>query len=204
MIKLRTLLRLLNHPVDEYEDMKYKKCWDVPLSLILLGLWFAATVMQRQGTNFKFNYNKLDDINILYIAASTVLLFFVWTAINWSITTLLDGKGNVREIFVSCAYALTPYIAATILNVLLSQFLVLEESTFIVVIRTVGMVWSVYLLITALRVIHSYSILKTLASIFLTIVGILFVLFLLVLLFGLIQQVFLFFQTIYVELMFRR
>jgi hypothetical protein len=87
---------------------------------------------------------------------------------------------------------------------LLSQVLIIEEGIFLTILKTVGILYSGFMLVSALRVIHDYGIAKTIISVFLTVFGIVFVLFLLVLFFGLIQQVILFFQTIYVELMLRR
>ena len=204
MKKATVLLRLLNHPTDEYEELKYGRSWNFPLSCLLLVLWVVAEILCRQATDFKFNTNNTRDFNVLYILASTLGLFVMWVIINWSITTLLEGKGRIKEIWVSCAYALVPYIASTLLYVALSQVLILEESAFLSVIRALGLLYTLFLFITALRVIHSYSFGKTILCILLTGLGIAFVLFLLVLFFGLIQQVVLFFQTIYMELMFRR
>ena len=82
--------------------------------------------------------------------------------------------------------------------------LTLDESAFLTVIRVLGLLYSFFLLITALKVVHSYTFGKTLLCILITVLGMAFVLFLIVLFFGLIQQVILFFQTIYMELMFRR
>ena len=204
MKKAAILLRVLNHPADEYEDLKYKQTWNMPLSCILLVVWIITEILQQQVTDFKFNTNNTRDFNVLYVLAATIGLFVMWVIINWAITTLLEGKGRIKEIWVSCAYALVPYIAATLLCVILSQVMTLEESAFLTVIRILGLLYSVFLLITALKIVHSYSFGKTLLCILLTVLGMAFVLFLIVLFFGLLQQVFLFFQTIYMELMFRR
>lgn len=203
MKRLRLLLNILNHPSNEYEDLKYKKNWDVLLSCIILAVWVIAEILQQQVTDFKFNTNNIQEFNVLYILGATLGLFVLWTLINWSVTTLLDGKGTLKEIWVSCAYALVPYIVTTFLYVIFSQLLTLDEASFLSVLRVIGILYSSFLVLTALRVVHSYSFKKTLACVFITLAGMVFVLFLLILFFGLIQQVILFFQTIYMELMFR-
>ena len=203
MEQIRIILKVLNHPTDEIEELKYRKQWHLLPSCIILLLWFIAMVFQRQLTNFEFNYNNKQDFNILYVFASTIVLYLACTGINWAVTTLLDGKGTVREIFVACSYALIPYTCTTFLNVLLSGVLIREEKVFLVIINAVGILYSVFILISALKVIHDYSFAKILFSIVLTALGIVFALFLLVLFFGLIQQVILFFRTIYVELTLR-
>jgi hypothetical protein len=56
----------------------------------------------------------------------------------------------------------------------------------------------------AMMTIHDYTLMKAVFSVTLSAAGIVFVLFLLVLFFGLLQQVTLFAQTIYMELQLRR
>ena len=56
----------------------------------------------------------------------------------------------------------------------------------------------------AMMTIHDYTLMKATFSVALSAAGIVFVLFLLVLFFGLLQQVTLFAQTIYMELQLRR
>ncbi len=201
---IKQIGHLIVYPADQFEEMKYEKQWNVGFSFIILLFWFFSMIAQKQESGFIFNMNNLNDLNILYIFFSTFMLFIFGVICNWSVTTLLDGKGNFKEIWASCSYALIPYIVSIYLNVILSRFFIMEEGSFLVVIECIGIIWSGYLIITALRVVHSYSFSKTVLSIIFTVIGILFVLFLIVLMFGLIQQVISFFQTIYFELMYRR
>ncbi len=204
MNAVRLLLRVLGHPTDTFEDLKHRRQWDMRSSFVLLALWFLSAVFQNQLTDFKFNYRNTEQFNVLYVVASTVVLFAVWTVINWAVAALLDGKGSMKEIWVASAYALTPYIAASFLQMLLSHVLIMDEGMFITIVSAVGFLWSAFLLVDAMRVIHDYSFMRTLGSILLVILGMLFVLFLCVLFLGLIQQVIVFFKTIYVELRLRR
>lgn len=200
----KRMLRACAHPADEFTEMKWAHDWPVAPAWLTLLCWFLVTVLAAWGTNFKFNYNHLSELNILNMFVSTVVLFLVFTVINWALTTLLDGKGTVREIFVSCAWALAPMVIAQAVCVLLGYGLTRDEGMFLTVIEAAGLIWSGYLLISAQRTVHDYSVPKTLVCLALTALGIVFVLFLMVLFFGLLQQFVLFFQTIYVELNLRR
>ena len=65
------------------------------------------------------------------------------------------------------------------------------------------MVWSIILMISAMKTVHQYSIPKTLAAMFFTVVAMAIILFLAVLLLTLFQQVFVFGYSVYTELMYR-
>ena len=80
----------------------------------------------------------------------------------------------------------------------------MEERAFLMVIQAVGLLWSAWLLLSALKVIHDYSLTKTVMSLLLTVFGMLFVVFLAVLFFSLLQQVWSLVRSIYNELLYRR
>lgn len=199
----KRVLRVLAHPSSELYEMKHYRTWPLLPTAVILLLWYLAEILAAFYTDFKFNYRHVTEINILYLLASTVGLFVLWTVINWAITTLLDGKGKAREIFVSTSYALIPYVAAMYVCLGLSRVLTMEEAMFMTVIRAAGLLYSLLIFVSAHCAVHDYSLKKALLSILLTVAGILFVLFLLVLFFGLMQQFILFFETIYMELQLR-
>ena len=203
--KKKTILRqLLGRPTETFQELKYHKQWNIKGSFLILFLWFISSVFSKQLTNFKFNYNNTDNFNVIYTIMSTFGLLVLWTVINWAVAALLDGKGTIREIWVSGAYAMIPYVAASLINVLLSHLLTVDEGVFITIVSTIGLLWSAFLIIDSMHVIHDYSVAKTIGSIILVIASIVFVIFLCVLFFGLIQQFILFFKTIYVEMTLRR
>ena len=204
MTAVKSILRVLHRPTDEYEEIKYRRTWNVWAACIVLAAWFAVTIADRQLTGFIFNRNNLKELNVLFLFASTVVLFCLYTAINWAVTTLLEGKGTLKEIFCASAYALIPTILCTGLSVAVSRMLIMEERAFLMVIQAVGLLWSAWLLLSALKVIHDYSLTKTVMSLLLTVFGMLFVVFLAGLFFSLLQQVWSFVRSIYNELLYRR
>ncbi len=202
-MQLKSLLRALNHPSDEFSELKYNRNWSLSTATVILLVWFFAEVCQKRLTGFRFNYNNPEKFNTSYVLLSTIVLFILWSVINWAVASLLEGKGKMIEIFVSCAYSLVPYIVCTLAGVVISHFLTKDETAFLTIMQYIGWIGSGFMLISAIKTVHEYTFWKTFFSIFLTIAGMVFVLFLAVLFFGLIQQVILFFRTIYVELTLR-
>ena len=200
----KRILKVLGRPSSELYEMKYYKLWPIWPTVIILLCWFAAEVLSAYGTDFKFNYRNLREINILYTLGATIGLYLLFVMVNWAVTTLMDGKGKLREIFCATSYALIPYVAAKVICVCLSHFVIMEEGAFLTVIEAFALLYSVFLFMAAMMTIHDYTLLKAVCAVALSAAGIVFVLFLLVLFFGLLQQVTLFAQTIYMELQLRR
>ena len=127
----------------------------------------------------------------------------LFVVINWGVTTLTDGKGNMYQIFVAGTYALIPYISSMAISTLMSNLFTADEATFYSFINVLGILWSVLIMVGALRAIHDFTFTKTIISGILTILGIFFVIFLLVLFVSLVQQFVSFLTSIFNELLFR-
>lgn len=201
---LKSVLKLLNHPADECGEIKYKNAWNIRIATISVILFFLAFVAKKQLTGFVFNSNNKNNFNILVELSITVGAFLLYVVINWAITTLLSGKGKIKEIYCGTSYALIPYIISLFLSVICSQFLTADEQTFLTLIELVGLIWTLFVLLSILRVIHEYSFVKVVFSLVLTILGMAFVVFILMLFVSIAEQFVSFFKTIYSEIMFRR
>jgi len=94
------------HPFDGFWDLKHEKRGTFRSANIILLLLTLTLILQRQLTGFILNENSFQDLNILIIFAGVYVLFFLWCVSNWSLTSLMDGEGTFREIYINSAYAL--------------------------------------------------------------------------------------------------
>lgn len=202
--KIRSILRVLNHPSDECGEIKYKNMWSMPIATLILFLFFASTVAQRQLTAFVFNNSNPKNFNILVIFLITVGGFILYVTINWAVTTLLSGKGKLKEIYCVSSYALIPYISTTFLSVILSHFMILDEQSFLTLLQTFGLIWTAFILISALKTIHEYTFVKVFASLLFTALGMAFVVFIIMLFISLAEQLISFIKSIYNEILYRQ
>ena len=191
------------HPVEGFEDLRWKKQGSMRISLTIVFFLFVAMVADHQMTGFQFNQNYVKIFNVVPLVVQSVVYYFTWCVGNWSICTLLEGEGTFRKICIYSAYSLVPYIVCTLIKVVLSNFLVQEEAIWITALTYLGFGWSIVLMISAMKAVHQYSLTKTLVSILLTLVAMLLILFLAILLLSLFQQVYVFVYTIYTEIAYR-
>lgn len=191
------------HPFEGYEDLRWKKGGSLKYSFIIVLLLFVAQVAYDRLYGFQFYvvYDKL--FNIIPYIVQSIILFATWVIGNWAISTLLDGEGTLKNICIFSAYALVPYIVQVFINVFLSHFLVRDEYIFMQAIQVIGTLWSIILMFMAIKTVHQFSVLKTIGDIILTIFAMLIILFLLVLLLSLFQQVYVFAYSVYTEIAYR-
>jgi hypothetical protein len=194
---------VLAHPFEGYEDLRWKKKGSMAASVGIVILLFATTVISARyyGIQFQMTYEKL--FNIVPYLFQSIIIFCTWVVANWAMCTLFDGEGTMKKIFIYSAYAIIPYTASGIINIILSHVMVEEEAIFLTTINVVGIAWSVVLAITSQKAVHQFTIFKTILMILLTVIAMVGILFLLVLLLTLFQQVAIFILSIYTEISYR-
>ena len=192
-------LKMTVHPLEGYAELYYKKQGNVWVGLGLAVLLFFVSILSYQYYGFLFtDYNK-QNMNILFLFVQTILLLFLFAAINWAFTTLFDGKGRLADIWIAVTYALIPLLVTDVLRLLLSNLLLQNENIFLTLLTGVGYAWTGFLVLKALEACHQYSMKQVVFSAAATIAGICIVAFVFVLLLSLTQQIVSFIATVVQE-----
>lgn len=191
------------HPFDGFWDAKHEKRGTASAATIILGLVVLTNAFNRQFAGFVVNRNDLTKLNILMELASVLVPFILWITVNWSLTTLLEGKGTFKDIYIATAYALTPIVLITIPMTIFSNFVTIEEAAFYWVITSFAMIWSLGLLFVGNMTIHEFFAGKTVWSAALTVAGMFLVAFIGLLFFSLIGEMVNFVMSVYNEVTFR-
>ena len=58
--------RVLTHPVQAFNEIKYEKRGSILLSVIILFLWFLSNTFKFLEEGFIFNKNRVEDLKALY------------------------------------------------------------------------------------------------------------------------------------------
>ena len=191
------------HPFDGFWDLKREKRGSAVSALVIFGLFIFMYSMRVQYSGYLFLNGRSENINIIYEILKIVVPLFLWCIANWCFTTLMDGEGNLKDIFISTPYSLVPYIVLSVPLFLMSHVLTRDESMFYYLLDTVAVAWSVGLLMLGVMMTHHYSLKKMLLTTLLSLVGIGLMIFIALLFFNLIQEVFTFGFNVYKEIMFR-
>lgn len=200
---IRYATYVIFHPFDGFWDLKHEGRGTFSAATIILVLTILSYVFMRQYTGFVLNYNRIEDLNIFSEMISILGPFLLWCLVNWALTTLMDGKGKMKDIYIAGAYSLTPMIFINIPITIISNFITVEEGTFYYLLLVVGVIWALSLLFLGTGVVHDYSFGKTIFTTLATIVGIGVVCFVGLLFFDVLDRMLRFGQDIYTELAFR-
>lgn len=200
-IKLPTYI--LAHPLKGFEEFKRYKKGKISVALIFMFLAILVNILSFQFNGFLVNNNDLRDLNsieqIAYVAGAVLVI----TVANWSVTTLFDGKGNMKEIFMMICYCLYPFIWANGLGIILSNILTEDEMAVYTLVVGLGVALMCYMFFFGIISIHEYGLVQCLLTILFTIIAALVVLFAFLLFFDLFQRMYGFAYTLYREITLR-
>lgn len=196
-------LYIMSHPIQGYTEFKTDKKGKMWVAIVILMAYVLMEIIAYQYEGIVTNTNNPQKFNSILILIYGVVPPFILSVANWSVTTLLDGKGKMKEIFMMVCYSLFPVTMIGFLNIILSNVLTLDEAQFIMLLSIVGWVLTGYMVFMGLVVIHEYGVGKTLWSIILTILATLIIAFIALLIFDLAQQIYGFLYELYTEITVR-
>ncbi len=199
----RYAFTVMAHPIRGFYEMRFEKQGNVISCIGLLLLLVLAFICQQQYTGFIFNTVNLKEFNVLREITNVLVPVLLWCTANWSITVLMDGEGRFIDIFMATCYATVPYTITTFLGVLMSRFMSADESAFIGIVTGVGLAYTALLLFCGILTVHQFTVIKNVFSILLTVLGMAFIVFLILLFAGVFDKLYSYIAGIITELQLR-
>ncbi len=190
------------HPFDGFYDIKHEYRASIKGALLIFALTVIAFIYQSIGQGYVMNAVPTD-VSIVMSVAAIALPVILWAIANWCLTTLFDGEGSLRDIFIATCYSLFPLPAFIIITTLYSNFITASEIGFVSLFIGIGYFWVGFLLFFGMMTIHDYTIFKNVLTCIASIVGMAFIMFLGVLFSSLIGKIFSFIYNILLELSYR-
>ncbi len=192
-------------PLDGFWVQKREKKGNVASGVVIIALLFLSFVAAEMFTGFCFlsPTDELKEFNLLLQFAKAVLPIMLWCIANWCITALMDGNGNFKEIFISTCFAVTPFVIANFIKIILSNVLTANEAQIMAIVMGIGIAYTVVLIVASTCSVHDCSFGKAILTIFLTLIGMAIIVFISVLFFNLINKFFDFAISVYNELKMR-
>lgn len=200
---LKYSLYVITHPLDGFWDLTHEKRGSLAAANTILALTLLVRIMKLQFTGFIFLKVYWEGINIFLYLASVLFPLALWCLGNWGLTTLFDGKGKLKQIYMATAYAMTPYPLIQFPLIIFSNLMTVDEKEFYMVAGVFSIIWVGVLIICAMMQIHEYTLSKTILFTIGSIFAMLVIVFILLLFLSMISQGIAYFISLGREIMFR-
>ena len=194
------------HPADGFWDLKHEKRGRTYIAVLLLVLYVLTDILDKQFNGYTFNTFAVfpQNIDIIGTFTSVFLIVAIWVVANWGFTTLFDGEGSMKDILIYTGYSMLPVVISQTLLLLLTNILTTNEATIVSLVTVLGIGWTAMLIFMGTMTTHQYSGGKTILSLIVIVIGMAIIVFVAVLFFYLVQEIWNFIYTIYRELELRR
>lgn len=193
---------LIFHPFDGFWDLKHEKRGSVRGSIFWLAVTLVSFVYQAVGKGYLFN-PRANYNNIIVQLTGFLVPFFLWITANWCLTTLFEGEGSFKDIFIATSYCTVPLALLIIPSTIITNFVTASEATMVNLLVTIAWAWVGIMLFFGTMITHDYSLVKNAVTCLGTIVGMAFIMFLAILFSTLLMKVVGFVSNIATELAYR-
>ncbi|MBE6670725.1 MAG: hypothetical protein E7593_00815 [Ruminococcaceae bacterium] len=193
---------LIFHPFDGFWDLKHEKRGSMRGALFYVVFAIVTFTYQSAGSSYVFN-PKGAYPSILTQIISVVVPLMLWVVANWCLTTLFEGEGTLKDVFIASSYALAPLPLLIIPATICTNFLTSTEAAIVTLLNAFAFVWVGLLIFTGTMVTHDYSLGKNILTTVGIIIGMAFIMFLALLFTTLLTNVIGFITAIVTEVTLR-
>ncbi len=193
---------IIGHPFDGFWDLKKEKRGSLRAALVFLAITVFTFFYQAIGQGYLFNSTgEYSTIIAQLISVCVPILLFVIA--NWCLTTLFEGEGSFKDIFIATCYSLVPLPLLIIPATIASNMVNSNEQDIVTLLVTLAFIWAGFLIFFGTMVTHDYSLGKNVIMIICSIVGMAFIMFVALLFTTLLGKVVGFITNIITEIAYR-
>ena len=196
------VVHIMFHPFDGFWDLKHEQRGSVRASIVFLVVTIAAYFYKSIGQGYLLNTRE-STASISTSVITVLVTVFLWVISNWCLTTLFDGEGSFKDIFVATSYSLLPVSLTIIPCTIASNFIIKSETSMLTLVETIGIIYMVLLVIIGMMVTHDYPMGKNIITVGGTIIAMVFIMFVAVLFSTLLTKIVSFVSNIVIELRYR-
>jgi hypothetical protein len=201
--QLNFALHLLTHPFDGFWDMKHEKKGSMKIALTFIVLWILTNILEKQQMGYLYNPSFGVPVRVGSEVVRVLVLFVLFVVANWSVTTLMDGKGTARDIIMLFGYSCLPVFLVRLPVIVFSKAATYGEGAYIRFLFVFSMIWFLALLFFGMITIHEYSLGKGIFAALITLLAMGIIVFIAVILWNLMMQMVNFLAALYKELSLR-
>ncbi len=160
--------KMCRKPFDFYYEIRKHRKGSVLGASILYLVFFAIYMAYQTSKGFIYQYVEVEDMDLTAIVVGFFAIIFLFVVGNYLVTSITDGDGILRQVYMIPAYALVPAGVSMIAVTLVSHILTYNESFMLTIVMMIGVVWSVIIAFIGFMTVHDYTFKETVKSFIIT------------------------------------
>lgn len=163
-------LRTPRHPMDYYYEIRKHRQGSILSTTVIYLLFFIDFMAFKTQKGFIYQTMKVEDMDIGSIVLGFFILLGLFILCNYLVTSINDGDGTFKQIYMIPAYGLMPAMISILVVTLVSYVLTYNEAFLLTIVLIIGITRSVITIFIGLQTVHDYTFGETVRSILLTVI----------------------------------
>lgn len=201
--KVEAMFHSVVHPFEGAGQIRYYGQGSAALATVCMVLFFLTSVISDMQYGFMYKMFDKSSYDVTFAIIRNFGLVLLWTVANWGMSTLFEGKGKMKDVYIVTCYALIPLIINNVALTVLSNVILPEEALILSAINFVCTALAIIMLSVGIMTVHEYGFFKFLVMTLIVVFAMLVVVFVLLMIFVLLQQLTGFVSTLYNEIIYR-
>lgn len=158
------------HPMNSYYEIRKNRQGSVLGATVIYVVFFVLFMAYQTSKGFVYQMQKVEDMDIGSIVIGFLLMLGLSIVCNYLVTSINDGDGTFRQIYMIPAYGLLPAMLSLLTVTVVSYGMTETEAFLLTIIMLIGVVWSAITIFVGLQTVHDYTFGETVKSVIITIV----------------------------------
>lgn len=200
---LQLMLKIMFRPAEGFWELKVERKGSPLVGAILMLLVFAVRVFDIQFKSYQIANVDPKDVSLFLEIARIFGVWVVWGVANYGVGAIFEGEGFFRDVMMSAAYSMGPYLLFTWPLTLFTHVLTRAEKSYVDFFFNLIVYWSLALVVLSVRHIHNFNFRVTATTTLLSIFGMFIIVGVLGLMWVLTDQLVTFIQEMVIEIAIR-
>ena len=201
---IRYIKTVFMHPIDSMYDLKTGKHGSVKSATIMYIIAYVVVMANMLLSAFLFRgVNSFKYLTVEYLLAMFFLPCALWVVGNYLISSINEGEGSFKNVYVCTAYSFAPVILLMPFVVVITYFCTFNDSFIIELSRTIIMGWTVIYFVLMVLEVHRFSFKNMVKNVLLTVFAIIIAIVGFLIIYLMAKQVYGFVLDVAREVMFR-
>lgn len=162
------MMRVPKRPFDRYYDIRVNKQGSVLGATIIYLLFFVIYILYKTSKGFIYQFEAVEDMDISALVIGFFVILSMFILCNYLVTSIKDGDGSLRQVYMIPAYGLFPIAVSCVLVTIMSYALTNNEAFILTIILTIGLIWSGINIFLGFMTVHDYTLKDTIISFIIT------------------------------------
>jgi hypothetical protein len=189
----------MRHPMDSFYEIRKEHRANLISAIILYMIFFLIYLNFSINKGFIYQFVAAEDMDLSAIVIGFFSITLVLVISNYLDTSIHDGLGGLKQIFIMFIYSMGPLMIALLSTTILSYVLTYNEVFFLNIIMIIGFGWSFINLFLGMNEIHDYSAKQTVKSMLMTVLFTVIIAVVIIILIMMWEQLYMFLEALIKE-----